>query len=82
VLISSHRKLLSSKAMVVNVAEKSERDFGRYDWDAEHEAYTAVAWGVGVSHEMMNLRERKPPRPASGLVQIAKIAKPTVETNG
>ena len=28
VLISSHRKLLSSKAMVVNVAEKSERDFG------------------------------------------------------
>jgi hypothetical protein len=26
VLISSHRKLLSSKAMVVNVAEKSERD--------------------------------------------------------
>src|SRR5260370_3817950 len=31
VLISSHRKLLSSKAMVVNVAEKLERDFGRYD---------------------------------------------------
>jgi hypothetical protein len=31
VLISSHRKLLSSKAMVVNVADKSERDFGRYD---------------------------------------------------
>jgi hypothetical protein len=31
VLISSHRKLLSSKAIVVNVAEKSERDFGRYD---------------------------------------------------
>ena len=31
VLISSHRKLLSSKAMVVNVAEKPERDFGRYD---------------------------------------------------
>jgi hypothetical protein len=31
VLISSHRKLLSSKAMVVNVAEKSERDFGRHD---------------------------------------------------
>ena len=28
VLIPSHRKLLSSKAMVVNVAEKSERDFG------------------------------------------------------
>jgi hypothetical protein len=31
VLISSHRKLLSSKAMVVNVAEKSEQDFDRYD---------------------------------------------------
>ena len=31
VLISSHRKLLSSRAMVVNVAEESERDFGRYD---------------------------------------------------
>ena len=29
VLISSHRKLLSSKAMVVNVAEKSGQDFGR-----------------------------------------------------
>ena len=31
VLISSHRKLLLSKAMVVNVAEKLERDSGRYD---------------------------------------------------
>jgi hypothetical protein len=30
-LIPSHRKLLSSKAMVVNVAEKSERDFDRHD---------------------------------------------------
>ena len=29
VLISSHRKLLSSKAMVVNVAEKSGHDLGR-----------------------------------------------------
>ena len=31
VLISSHRKPLSSKAMVVNVAEKSEQDFDRHD---------------------------------------------------
>jgi len=31
VLISSHCKLLSSKAMVVNVAEKSEQDSGRHD---------------------------------------------------
>ena len=31
VLISSHHKQLSSKAMVVNVAEKSEQDFGRHD---------------------------------------------------
>jgi hypothetical protein len=31
VLISSHRKLLSSKAMVVNVAEKPEQESGRYD---------------------------------------------------
>jgi hypothetical protein len=31
VLISSHRKLLLSKAMVVNVAEKSEQDFDRHD---------------------------------------------------
>jgi hypothetical protein len=30
VLISSHRKLLSSKATVVNVAEKSGRDPVRY----------------------------------------------------
>jgi hypothetical protein len=29
VLISSHRKLLLSKAMVVNVAEKSGQDSGR-----------------------------------------------------
>ena len=28
-VISSHRKLLLSKAMVVNVAEKSEQDYGR-----------------------------------------------------
>ena len=33
VLISSHRKLLSSKAMVVNVAEKPKQDSGRYDWE-------------------------------------------------
>jgi hypothetical protein len=31
VLISSHRKLLSSKAMVVNVAETSGHDPGRHD---------------------------------------------------
>ena len=31
VLISSHRKLLRSKAKVVSVAEKSEQDFDRYD---------------------------------------------------
>ena len=31
VSISSHRKLLSSKAMVVNVAEKSKQDFDRHD---------------------------------------------------
>ena len=30
VLISSRRKLLSSKATVVNVAEKPEQDFGRH----------------------------------------------------
>src|SRR5215813_1724808 len=29
VLVSSHRKLLSSKAMVVSVAEKPGQDFGR-----------------------------------------------------
>ena len=31
VLISNHRKLLWSKAMVVNVAEKPGQDSGRYD---------------------------------------------------
>jgi hypothetical protein len=31
VLIPSHRKLLWSKAIVVNVAEKSEADFDRRD---------------------------------------------------
>jgi hypothetical protein len=31
VLISSHRKLLWSKAMVVSVAEKLEQDSGRHD---------------------------------------------------
>ena len=38
VLISSHRKLLSSKAMVVNVAEKSEQDSGRHDWERRAQA--------------------------------------------
>jgi hypothetical protein len=33
VLISSHRKLLLSKAMVVNVADKPEQDSGRHDWE-------------------------------------------------
>jgi hypothetical protein len=31
VLISSHRKLLLSKATVVNIAEKSKQDFDRHD---------------------------------------------------
>jgi len=31
VLISSHRKLLSSKAMVVSVAETPGQDSGRHD---------------------------------------------------
>jgi hypothetical protein len=31
VLISSHRKLLWSKATVVNIAEKPEQDSGRHD---------------------------------------------------
>jgi hypothetical protein len=31
VLISNHRKLLWSKAMVVNVAEKPEQESGGYD---------------------------------------------------
>jgi hypothetical protein len=31
VLISNHRKRQWSKAMVVNVAEKSEQDFDRFD---------------------------------------------------
>src|SRR5271167_2969614 len=38
VLISNHRKLLWSKAMVVNVAEKLERDSGRYDWERRAQA--------------------------------------------
>jgi hypothetical protein len=38
VLISNHRKLLWSKATVVNVAEKSEQDSGRYDWERRAQA--------------------------------------------
>jgi hypothetical protein len=38
VLISNHRKLLWSKAMVVNVAEKPEQDSGRYDWERRAQA--------------------------------------------
>jgi hypothetical protein len=38
VLVSSHRELLSSKARVVNVAEKSEQDFGRLDWERRAQA--------------------------------------------
>jgi hypothetical protein len=35
VLISSHRKLLWSKATVVNVAEKSKPDFDKHDWQLQ-----------------------------------------------
>jgi hypothetical protein len=38
VLISNHRKLLWSKAMVVNVAEKAGRDSDRYDWGRRAQA--------------------------------------------
>ena len=38
VLISNHRKLLWSKATVVNGAEKPEQDFGRYDWERRAQA--------------------------------------------
>jgi hypothetical protein len=42
VLISSHRKRLWSKAMVVNVAEKSEQDFDRCDCERGECKRTAV----------------------------------------
>jgi hypothetical protein len=38
VLISNHRKLLWSKAVVVNVAEKPGHDSGRYDWERRAQA--------------------------------------------
>jgi hypothetical protein len=38
VSISSHRRLLSSKARVVNAAEKLEQDFDRYDWERRAQA--------------------------------------------
>jgi hypothetical protein len=49
VLVSSHRKLLSSKAMVVNVAEKSKQDFGRHDWERRAQAnrWWRVESGLG-----------------------------------
>jgi hypothetical protein len=37
VLISSHRKLPSLKATVVNVAEKPEQDFGRLLQSRDHD---------------------------------------------
>jgi len=42
--ISSRRKLLSSKAMVVNVAETSGQDSDRYDW--ERRAQANRCWSV------------------------------------
>jgi len=44
VLTLSHRKLLSSKAMVVNVAEKSGHDPGRQGW--ERRAQANRRWSV------------------------------------
>ncbi len=38
VLISSHRKLLLSKAMVVSVAETPEQDSGRQGWERRAQA--------------------------------------------
>ena len=49
VLISSHRKLLSSKAMVVNVAEKSEQDFDRgKSTMAKKRARKRQVWNKGL----------------------------------
>jgi hypothetical protein len=38
VLISSHRKLLSSKAAVVNIAETLGHDLGRQGWERRAQA--------------------------------------------
>jgi transposase len=46
VLISSHRKLLSSKATVVNVAEKSGHDLDRREWAAIRPMLPNKARGV------------------------------------
>jgi hypothetical protein len=44
VLISSHRKLLRSKAMAVNVAEKPEQDFGRHGWGhSRHDFFERIS---------------------------------------
>jgi len=43
-LIPSHRKLLSSKAMVVNVAETPGQDSGRHGW--ERRAQANRRWSV------------------------------------
>jgi hypothetical protein len=54
VLISNLRKPLWSKAMVVNVAEKSEQDFGRYDSPPElgrNSFYTGAIREVGSRRE-------------------------------
>jgi hypothetical protein len=56
VLISSHRKLLLSKAMVVNVAEKSGQDSGRQGWD-QFEFYVLGSHPVRVS--VGNVRSEK-----------------------
>jgi hypothetical protein len=41
------------------VAGRLEASVASGGGDAEYEAYPAVAWGVGLSHEMMNSRERR-----------------------
>src|SRR5258705_6702660 len=71
VLISSHRKLLLSKAMVVNVAEKSERDFGRYDLDQAASGMEAARSSIWLGRNSLSQampqtpgRRRSPPRTA------------------
>jgi hypothetical protein len=68
VLISRHRKLLSSKAMVVNVAEKLKRDSGR----SPGRAFGSFCWG-GFDKWRRDQKHRRLPGPTAGRLDHLKV---------
>jgi hypothetical protein len=75
-LISSHRKLLLSKAMVVNVAEKPEQDSGRHGWERR------IVGDVFCSNQTMIALSRKSGFAVTEPIADARLVKITKDLGG